>query len=291
MDQEFNDLRTRLQEFAAWCSSRYSGTTVKTYHNLVGGFVGQLNNKGIQEVSIVDVTAYYAKLREQEYSSSTIAYTMIALRQFFKFLFLRRLIAWDYQLIGVPRYLSRSHVAIQPAEAEAMIDLIDVKDFATLRDKLILAFLYSSGVRVSELCDLVVSDLHPEEPYAVIVSKKNYQRRMVFWDNRTTELLKDYLVQRADRTSSPQLFIGTRRPNVGSKLSTRQIERLVVKYRTAGHITPHSFRHGLGMRSVKAGIHPRYIQQILGHKNLNSSQIYMQVQDEDVRAAYAKLAK
>jgi transposase, IS30 family len=77
--------------------------------------------------------------------------------------------------------------------------------------------------------------------------------------------------------------------NGGEGANHGNLKRCIQKL-PKSNISPHSFRHGLGMRAVKSGIHPRYIQKILGHKNINSSQIYLDVHDEDVVKAYQKIA-
>lgn len=215
---------------------------------------------------------------------------MVALRQFMKYLFLRHEITWDYQLVSVPKYVSRSYAPVETEHARAMIDGIRAENFRSLRDKVMLSFLYSSGVRVAELCCLETKDLRISEGHGSIISKKNRQLRMVFWDDATAVLLNEYLPQRELWASSDALFISMDRKNRGGKLSTRSVQRLVAELRPNKNISPHSFRHGLGMRAVKAGIHPRYIQKILGHKNINSSQIYLDVHDEDIVKAYQKIA-
>lgn len=73
---------------------------------------------------------------------------------------------------------------------------------------------------------------------------------------------------------------------MGMRLTTRTVQRLVARLRPNHSITPHSFRHGLGMRLVANRVHPRYIMCILGHKNVNSSQVYMDIHDPDVVHAY-----
>jgi len=285
-------LSEALNQFSEWGSSRYAIRTVHTYSGLIGRFISFSGDKYINEINIINITSYFMHLKTKDYAESSLAYMMISLRQFFKFLFLRHLIDWDYQLISIPKYVSKSYIPAEPKDAKAIIDNMRGDNFKSLRDKLIISFLYSSGVRVSELCSLQLSDLLLDQKYGNIISKKNRQPRMVFWDDATDQLLKKYLPERRLWANSDYLVISVACQNKGKKMTTRSVQRLVSTHRQPdSNITPHSFRHGLGMRAVKSKIHPRYIQKILGHKNINSSQIYLDVHDIDVVEAYNQISK
>ena len=283
-------LKEGLSEFTEWGMGKYSCSTVRTYTDLIGRFITFAGDRPLADIKVTEIAKYHGYLKNKDYADSSVAFMMVALRQFMKYLFLRHEITWDYQLVSVPKYVSRSYAPVETEDARAMIDGIRAESFRSLRDKTMLSFLYSSGVRVAELCCLETKDLHIQDGHGSIISKKNRQLRMVFWDDATAQLMKEYLPQRELWASSDAMFISMDRKNRGGKLSTRSVQRLVADLRPKANISPHSFRHGLGMRAVKAGIHPRYIQKILGHKNINSSQIYLDVHDEDVVKAYQKIA-
>ncbi len=269
---------------------KYSSNTVRTYTDLIERFIVFAGDKPLADIKVTEIAKYHGYLKNKDYADSSVAFMMVALRQFMKYLFLRHEITWDYQLVSVPKYVSKSYAPVETEDARSMIDGIRAENFRSLRDKTMLSFLYSSGVRVAELCCLETKDLHIQDGHGSIISKKNRQLRMIFWDDATAQLMKEYLPQRNLWASSDALFISMDRKNRGGKLSTRSVQRLVADLRPKSNISPHSFRHGLGMRAVKSGIHPRYIQKILGHKNINSSQIYLDVHDEDVVKAYQKIA-
>lgn len=284
-------LRVALADFTQWGMGRYATRTVQTYTDLIGRFITWRGDVPLSDINPMDVANWHNLLKSRGYGQSSTAYAMISLRQFFRFLFLRRLIVWDYQLISVPKYVSRHYAPAFATDAKAMMSAVEPDTFKGLRDRTILSFLYSSGLRVSELCDLRASEIEPEKGYTVIISKKNRQERMVFWDTDTTFLLTTYLNERIKYAQSDHLFINVSRSIAGKKLTTRSIQRLVASLRVRKCVTPHSFRHGLGMRAVRSSIHPRNIQKILGHKNITSSQIYMDVADREVMKAYRRMTK
>lgn len=278
---ETKNLEEALKEFSDWGVSHYASITVATYTDFLRRYIKFSGNKDISQTDITDVNEYYLDLKKKDYHDGSIALMMISIRQFFRFLFLRKMITWNYELIGVPKFISRSHTPIETPEARKMIDKIKETNFYDLRDKTMISFLYSSGVRVSECCKMRLEDL--KEDHAIIISAKNFKQRMIFWDDDTGKLLKKYLADRISKTD--YLFIARH----GGKFTTRGVQRIVKKYRTNKNITPHSFRHGLGARLVKNGTHPRYIMEILGHKNISSSQVYMQVNNAEIIQAYKNL--
>ncbi len=274
-----------FEDFKLWLNS-YSPRTQKTYTELVQKFLLWVK-KDPQSITIMDINAYQLFLKNKV-KDITIAYSLIALRRFFYYLYSRRAIKWDWEIIKIPKFVAKSHRPATTEETQRILDM-SVRTFKDLRNKTIISFLYSSALRVSELCDLLASDIDTSKQFTVIVSKKNRQKRMVFWNQETNDLLKQYLPQRGERAESEFLFISLDRKNYGKKLSTRSVQRFVRCRATSCQIqgiTPHSFRHGLGVRSVQSGLNPRYTQLILGHKNINSSQIYMQIADPDVKRAY-----
>lgn len=285
-------LSEAIDEYVLWGTAKYASSTIVTYRSLLKRFLKHSGNIDLKETNATHIVNYHHLLRKQNYHDSSIAYMMITLRQFFKYLFIRRLTDWDYQLIPVNKYINNSFPPVEPDDARAMINRVRITNFRDLRDKTILSFLHASGVRAAELCALTAQEIRPEKGYAVIISKKNRLKRMIFWDEVTTQLLRQYLLERTQYAKDNRLWIATDRAHKGGGLSTRTINRIVTSYRKPGSkISPHSFRHGLGMRAVKAGIHPRHIQKILGHKHINSSQVYLDVMDADVVKAYKRIAK
>lgn len=291
LPQDVMKLQQSLKEFVEWGSSgHYATSTISTYETLIKRFIKFRQNKDIEDIDILDITAYYQKLKLEGYCESSIAYMMISLRQFFKFFCLRRLCSLNYELISIPKYVSKPFPTVEAAEARRMIRSVRGESFISLRDRTILSFLFASGVRVSELCDLQLSDLHAEKPYAVIISKKNRKRRMIFWDEATGYLLKKYLIEREEYAISDNVFISMSSKYRGQRLTTRSVQRIVSTYRSVPSISPHSFRHAFGVWAVKTKTHPALIQRFLGHKNMNSQQVYEEMNDEDLVHAYQKIA-
>lgn len=283
------------KEFSLWAVGKnYSPATIQTYAHLISRFVSHLgSDRLVSEIGIMDIVKYNAHLRKSHYADSSVAFMMISIRQLFRFLFLRRIVAWDYELIDIPLYVSKSYRPVEPQEAQAMINQFRGQTFIDKRNKAIIAFLYTSGVRVSELCDLKVTDLKLDKKYAVILTKKGRgkKKRVIFWDEVTHAFLTDYLDHRKLWATDESLFITLTRNGsyTGKKITTRSIERMIASVRVKGDLSPHCFRHGFGFRAVRSNKHMRYIQAFLGHENIRSSQIYADIYDEDTAKEYQSI--
>lgn len=288
-----------LEKFKDFGRIKYAQRTVDTYTDLIQRFIKYNGDVSLKKVSPDDIIAYSDHLTRKNYADSSRAFMMISLRQYFQFLFMRRLVSWDYHLIPVNKYVSNSYKPVEQEVSQKMVDAYSIEDFISLRNKTIIAFLRSSGLRNSELCSLRVNDLthfDDEEPYGNIISKKNHKRRMIFWDDQAHELLVKYLEQRKTWSHSDHLFVSvgaTENPSksIGKGMTTRSIQRIVEKVRPSEDVKPHGMRHGFGMALTRSKAHLRYVQLMLGHLHIGSSQVYMDLYDGDVAEEYHRVFK
>lgn len=284
-------LSEALNDFIEWGRVRYAQSTIVTYSDHLRRFIAFSKAKKTTQLNPQIILKYYQHLKGRGCADATKAYAMIAIRQFCKYLCFRRILAWDYQIIAIPKYVSRHFQPVEDKEGREMYQNITADTFLRLRDKTLIAFLYSSGVRVAELCDLRASSIELGKHQTVIISKKNRVERLVFWDKPTNELLAKYLPERTKYATSDALFISMSRGTPGKKLTTRSVERFVAKYRVRKCISPHSFRHGLGMRASRVQMHPSYLQKILGHKNITSIQTYQNLANPLLVKEYLRMVR
>lgn len=274
-------------QFSVWAFTQFAKPTFLAYDRSSKRLCRHLSDKNVEAATSQDIIGYNKKMMDEGDSDSTISHEMCGIKTFLKFLKRNGWTDWDPDLIRVPRYSVCSFKAVSKDEADVMIDGIFTDTFGDLRDKTLLAFMYATGLRVSEISGTRLDDLDvPARSGRVFMTKVNKARR-IYWDDRTDALLKEYLPARARRAKSEFLFLSLARPKC--RLSVSGIEVIVAKRRTLEWITPHCFRHGLARRCVQAGIHPRHIQKLLGHANIASTQIYMDVYDSETKDEYAKL--
>jgi site-specific recombinase XerD len=194
--------------------------------------------------------------------------------------------------ISAPRALYLPH-ALTEAEVLAIINAATppegVQDPAWLRDRAIMETLYASGMRVSELCGLELLDLHPAEGFALVTGKGSKQR-LVPLGQYALEALAAYLelgrgvlCERAGMHA--EVFLTRRGP-----VSRSQVFRLVQKYaQLAGvtaHVSPHTFRHSCASHMLAHGADLRLVQELLGHANLATTEIYTHIEKSRLRQVY-----
>jgi site-specific recombinase XerD len=125
---------------------------------------------------------------------------------------------------------------------------------------------------------------------ALIDNRKNNKKRMIFWDEKTNQAIKDFIEFREENDIESEYLITSK---VSSKISTRGVQYIVRRSKeNAGikeQLVPHSFRHGFAHRGVKANINLRKLQGMMGHQNLLSTQVYMPLADPSFRSEYDKI--
>lgn len=223
-------------------------------------------------------------------------YYVIALRSFLRYLIRKDLKVVAPEMIELPKVESRSLKFLDRDQLERLVNQPDVSKERGVRDKAIMETLFSTGLRVSELCKLNRDQINLERREFGVIGKGG-RARVVFLSDRATIWLEKYLARRTDQFKP--LFIryaGNQEPIVNGekmRLTPRSVQRIVVKYvRKAGlpvAATPHVLRHSFATDLMVNGADLRSVQELLGHKNVATTQIYTHVtnaQLKDVHKAF-----
>jgi site-specific recombinase XerD len=283
-------LHEAVAEFVSWGRVRYAPLTLSRYEDALQRFILFNGNTKLHNVTLQRCLDFQADLLASGLTKVSVALYSSALRKFIRHFFIQGIIKLNYELIPYPKGQSKSWTPVERVDVEKMISHIThVTPFYVTREQLIIKFLFSSGVRVSELCELKISDLNMGEHEALIKTKKTNDTRMIFWDDDAHEAILAYLPVRAHHAHSDYLLVNRK----GFMITPRQIERIVehLSHRAglSQRIVPHSFRHGFGMRGVANNVNLRHLQVMLGHKHLSSTETYLQWKESNVRSDYKKL--
>lgn len=251
-------------------------------------FIQLCGNKKIEEYEISDIVKYRSWL-ESNYGSYSTQYAIVVLKNFFQFFKFQDCACLSPAFIRIPRINQKSHRAITEGEYNKIISVIPTNEFLTLRDSLMIRLLWDTGVRVSELCDIDITNIDENKPSAVISTKKTGKKRIIVWSKETHELLMKYMPIRLELhnvNKASALFIGTEKGKGWSvRLTTRSVQRRVMYYvDRAGikeKITPHSFRHGWAHKRRDQNAPLAFIQRGLGHLSPVSTFIYEQYCDNE----------
>ncbi len=207
---------------------------------------------------------------------NTQSYYIIALRNFLKYLIKRDFKVLSPDKIELPRIPPRQIEVLDYQELLRLLDAPQGNDLKSLRDKAILEVLFSTGLRLSELCSLErYIDIDKGE---ITIRGKGGQLRLVFLSESAKQALKKYLNKRKD--VSPKLF----------PVSPRTVERIVDFYaRKAGilkRVSPHKLRHSFATDLLINGADLRSVQALLGHKNISTTQVYTHLTNRQLKQVY-----
>jgi len=223
---------------------------------------------------------FLARLRREGYSNRSLNLVVQALRSYFRFEGADEE-AEKLKPPKVPRSLPK---ALTREEVKRLLSVVPP---TRKRDRLIVLLLYGAGLRVSELCNLKKGDVDLDRNLIVVRGGKGAKDRVVPIPAFLSGAIRDYLETRSD--SSEYLLVEERRKK-RDQLSPKTVWYLLKKYgkRAGVEVTPHKLRHSFATHMLENGVDIRAIQELLGHSNLSTTQIYTKVTVEHLRKAQEK---
>lgn len=243
---------------------------------------------------------HYEDSQGKRLSPTTQAYYVIALRAFLKYCVRKGIKTLAPEKVDLPKAEEHRIKFLEREQTERLLMSPDTSTISGLRDRTILEVLFSTGMRVSELQKLDIDriDLKAKE-FGII--GKGRRARVVFLTDRATEWLDRYLSARADPYRALWIRIpksGEWDPAMGgekARLSVRGIQRIVEKYRRAAglpiKVSPHTIRHSFATTLLQQGADLRSVQEMLGHKNVATTQIYTHVTNPQLKQIHDKYLK
>ncbi|MFA5339372.1 MAG: tyrosine recombinase XerC [Candidatus Omnitrophota bacterium] len=258
-----------------------------------------LKEEPIEKVDYISLRRYLAHVKEQNLSKVSIARKIASIRSFFKFLFREGIIKNNpASSLSTPKRDKHLPKFLDEKEIVLLLESPDREGEVGLRDRAILETLYSTGIRVSELVGLNM-DYIDQIGGIIKVFGKGKKERIVPIGERALQAIRDYLKARRpvaketkSRTSmevrDKALFFNKN----GGRLTDRSIRRIINKYITKASIqqkiSPHTLRHSFATHMLDHGADLRSVQELLGHANLSTTQIYTHITTERLKSAYTK---
>lgn len=271
---------------AARSVEAYAGDLIR-----FGVYVRQAG-KSFGTVDSGDVAGWLVSLSKAGVSPRAQARKLSALRGFYKFLLSEKHIASDpTALITGPKLPRKLPHVLSFAEVETLLQAPDRTSPRGARDFAMIQLLYASGLRVSELVGLKLSDVDLDQSYVTVLGKGN-RRRLVPFGEVAREALLGYLREVrpkwADRARSPHLFITER----GTGMTRQGFWKLLGRYARAARIdkpiSPHKLRHSFATHLLERGADLRSVQTMLGHADIATTQVYTHVTAEHLKASHAR---
>ncbi len=306
MEKDLQTLERRFLEHLE-IERNCSKLTIRNYEHYLGVLIDFLmTNKGIENPTITDLTAdnirefrlYLSRQKgtKGEMKLVTQGYYVISLRSFLKWLVKNDMEVLQPEKLDVPKVKDHSLKFLSEEQVGRLLNqpLNSAKN--GLRDRSILELLFSTGLRVSELVSLNREQINLKTREFGVIGKGG-RSRVVFITKQAAEWIDKYLKSRADHYKP--LFMRDLRPKeeIGlldeeTRLTARSVQRLVKKYVRQANLpvaaTPHTLRHSMATDLLQRGADLRSVQELLGHKNIATTQIYTHVTDARLREVHEK---
>jgi integrase/recombinase XerD len=269
-----------------------SDNTIQAYRRDMAKFAVFAGERkvGVMELRREHVVDFLGTLYRRNLDSRSVARHLVTIRHFFRFLLLEGAIESDPAAnIESPKFRQSLPEFLSVDEVDRLLRQPDKNDVVGIRDRAMIELMYSTGLRVSELCGLRVSDLQMEPGCLRCIGKGN-KERLVPVGKRALEAVQTYLREArqalARGVASPYLFLNQK----GHKLNRIAFWKILGEYgRKAGlrkSLTPHMLRHSFATHLLDRGADLRSVQMMLGHSDISTTQIYTHVVEERLKQVY-----
>lgn len=267
-----------------------SANTLDAYMRDVEKLLSYLSDegKGLAEATLDDLEQFAASLIDIGIIPRSQARILSGIRSFYHFMVLDRLIEADpTQLLESPKIPDHLPEVLSVEEIDKIIDSIDLSSREGQRNRAIIETLYSCGLRVSELCNLRLSDLYLKEGF-IRVEGKGRKQRLVPISSTAIDEIELYMHDRNQIDIKPgyedYLFISSlRKKNLSRIMVFHLVKELAEKAGIRKVISPHTFRHSFATHLLENGANLRVIQAMLGHEDIGTTEIYTHIDSTRLR--------
>jgi len=267
----------------------YSNNTVISYKEDLEEYFKYLDGKDVKKTDYKFIRTYLAYMFSKKYEKKTISRHISTLRSFYKYLFEEKIINKNPMvLISNPKLDKKLPNFLYYDELEILLNIPDRSTLLGLRNAVILELLYSTGIRVSELVNIRLKDINMNDRKILILGKGN-KERYVLYGSVLKELLDEYLVKRERLSNNSDYLILNKN---GTQITDRGIRLIISNILKQGeidfHVSPHTLRHTFATHMLENGADLKSVQELLGHENLSTTQVYTHVTNERLRSVYLK---
>ncbi len=266
----------------------YSKHTLLNYKIDLAEFFLFLENTPIEKVDYFTLRRFLAVLKGRNLKPRSLARKLSALRSFFKFLFREGHVKTNpAKLMATPKLDKKLPEFLSEEETVKLLEAPKGKEASSLRDRAILETFYSTGIRISELVGLDID--HVDFIGNIVkVFGKGKKERLVPIGDKALGVIREYLDAMKRKEETQALFLNKN----GRRISDRGVRNIVSKYILAASlrsgISPHTLRHSFATHLLNRGADLRAVQELLGHVNLSTTQIYTHMTTERLKSVYDK---
>ncbi len=293
-----NNLTEQVEDYLRYSQIErgLSANTITAYKQDLSSFIDFLQKENLTSwpTKAIDIDAFLAEQRDQKKATSSISRLISSLRKFYQWLVRQNIQKLNPMLeIDSPKKRRPLPVALTTVEVTDLLKQPDIKKKLGLRDRALLETLYATGIRVSELINLKFTDLHEELKLVKVFGKGSKERLIpiskvaLSWINSYKEKVRDPLILKVGKNTD-FIFLNSR----GGSLTRQAVWQIIKHYcKLAGiqkNVTPHTLRHTFATHLLENGADLRVVQEILGHSDISTTQIYTNLSQKHIIQVYEK---
>lgn len=272
---------------------RLSDNTLQSYNRdikLYGNYL-ESNNMDMLKTSEDDIKTYLGNLKENGKAVSTISRNLASLRSFYQYLHKTKVVSSDPTVnLESPKIERKPPKVLTSDQVELLLEQPKCVDLKGYRDKAMLELVYATGIRVTELISLNIDDIDLNSGF--IKCSNRTKQRIIPIGNLAVNALKEYMDKSRNvllkDENDPALFVNVN----GQRLTRQGFWKIIKQYKTQANIdvdiTPHTLRHSFAVHLLQNGAELRAIQEMLGHSDISSTQVYAQMEQSRIKDVYMK---
>lgn len=273
-----------------------SANTVISYKRDIEKYLTFLTEKKItqlDEVSRFEILDFLQTLRQSGAADNSIIRMVSSLRKFHQYLKRESIVSDDpMQLIDTPKKASTLPKAISPQAIEQLLEAPDTTTPLGVRDRTILELMYATGLRISELVNLKLSDMHLTMGFIQTMGKGEKERIIPLgeiasqWLDHYLDGARVYLQDQSAETSE-YVFLNSRGKGLSRQGVWKKVKQLALEAGIDQNVTPHTLRHSFATHLLENGADLRMVQELLGHADISTTQIYTHITKTRLKQVYS----
>ncbi len=269
-------------------------------HNTISSYITDLTEyveflyknyltKDPETITKQHIRNFIARLKRKNNTASSISRKMSAIRSFHKYMVLEKLVFTNVALgISLPKKEQRLPVVLSVEEVDALMVAADGDEPLEIRNKAMLELLYGSGLRISELLDLSLSDLHVNMGFLNITGKGN-KERIVPIGHEGAAAIKRYLDHSRPvlkKVPGDIVFVNSRGQSISRVGFYKVLKKITLKAGIMKDVSPHTLRHSFASHLLQNGVDLRVVQELLGHEDISTTQVYTHITKQQLQSVY-----
>lgn len=271
-----------------------SKSTVTSYCRDLEKMFHFLDGKGIEQIEGVTSTnlnSYVLYLEREGFSGATVSRNVASMKSFFHYAIREKIVEQDpSEKVKAPHIEKKIPGVLSETQVERLLEQPDTTTSKGIRDKAMLELLYATGMRVTELISIRVSDINLAMEY--VVCRDEEKERVIPFGKKAKEALEKYLLEGRKKLIKKRegdcLFVNCSGNPMSRQGFWKNLKEYAQKAGIEGDITPHTLRHSFAAHLVGNGAELKAVQEMLGHSDISTTQIYMDMAAGRVRNTYQK---